>query len=541
MPDLLYADVWESIARAVPDRLCQIRGQRNQTWGMFEARASALARHFLSSGVAPQARIGALLYNGPEYLESYFAAFKVGLTPFNINYRYGPDELTYLLNDADASVLVFHASFAPNLERVRDKLPSLRHWIAVAEPGFPSPDWALDYETIIQVAVADGRAPSRRTPEDILLMYTGGTTGLPKGVMWRQSDVFAALGGGSIVVHNLGPLAAAAEAGERARASDADGLAPPIAVVVAPLMHATGQFTGLSGLTMSGTLVYLPSKRFDPVELWSEVERVQANLLSIVGMAFATPMLEALRAHPGRWDLSCLKRIVSSGTIWSAENKRGLLEQLPRLTLIDTLGSSEALGLGLSTSTAESGLHTARFAGGPLTAVFREDGRRVQPGSGERGYLAVSGPIPLGYHKDPERSARTFRVLEGRRWSLPGDWATVEADGTIALLGRGSQVINSGGEKVFPEEVEEVIKRHEGVRDAAIVGLPDPRFGETICAVVELEPGASLTLEQLSAHVKQSLAAYKAPRRLLLAAVARQPNGKLDYAAIRARALASVC
>jgi fatty-acyl-CoA synthase len=287
-------------------------------------------------------------------------------------------------------------------------------------------------------------------------------------------------------------------------------------------------------------VVSLPANRFDPIEMWSEVERLRVSGISIVGMAFAAPMLDALRAYPGRWDLSCMRRILSSGTIWSAENKRGLLEQLPQLTLFDSLGSSEALNLAVSATTTGSDAPTAHFTAGPNTAVFTEDGRRVVAGSGERGLVAVSGPSPLGYHKDPIKSARTFRTLEGRRWALPGDWATVDADGTIALLGRGSQVINTGGEKVFPEEVEEVIKRYPAVRDAAVIGLPDPRFGEVICAVVELESGATLSLAALSSHVKANLAAFKAPRRLLLAAVARQPNGKLDYTAIRAQALASV-
>jgi fatty-acyl-CoA synthase len=508
---------------------------------MFDARASALAQHLLSTGLAQHERIGVLLFNAPEYLESYFAAFKVGLTPFNINYRYGPDELTYLLNDADTAALVFHASLAPALERIRARVPTVRHWIAVPEPGHPNPDWALDYETLVQIASARD-LPSRRTSDDMLLMYTGGTTGMPKGVIWRHADVFAALGGGANILFGSGPLANAAEAGERARLQELSGTPPPpFAVIVAPLMHGTGQFTAFTGLGLAGTLAYLPGNRFDAAQLWSEIERLQANTVSIVGMAFATPMLEALRAEPKRWDLSCLRRIISSGTIWSAENKRGLIEQLPQLLLIDQLGSSEALGVGLSASAAGSDAPTARFLAGTNTAVFTEEGRRVAPGSGERGLLAISGPTPLGYHKDAEKSARTFRTLEGRRWSVPGDWATVDADGFIALLGRGSQVINTGGEKVFPEEVEEVIKRYPGVRDAAVVGLPDPRFGETICAVVELEAGASLTLAELSVHVKAALAPFKAPRQLLLAAVARQPNGKLDYAEILARALASVC
>jgi fatty-acyl-CoA synthase len=248
-------------------------------------------------------------------------------------------------------------------------------------------------------------------------------------------------------------------------------------------------------------------------------------------------MLEALEASPGRWDLSSLKRLGSSGTVWSMENKQGLLKHLPGCAIFDSLGSSEAVGLGASSSAAGATAETAKFMVGPNSAVFTEDGRRVEPGSGERGMVAVSGFLPLGYYKDPEKTAKTFHVFEGRRWSVPGDFATVEADGSLKLLGRGSQVINTGGEKVFPEEVEEAIKRYPGVKDAAVVGAPDPRFGERICAVVEVGGGEAPTLAALTEHVRLHLAAYKAPRALVLAPISRAANGKLDYKAMRALAL----
>ena len=254
-------------------------------------------------------------------------------------------------------------------------------------------------------------------------------------------------------------------------------------------------------------------------------------------MAFAAPMLEALEANPGRWDLTNLRRLGSSGTVWSMENKQGLLRRLPQCAIFDSLGSSEAVGLGASSSAAGATAETAKFMVGPNSAVFTDDGRRVEPGSGERGQVAVSGFLPTGYYKDPEKTARTFRQLEGRRWSVPGDFATVEADGSMKLLGRGSQVINTGGEKVFPEEVEEAIKRYPGVRDAAVVGVPDPRFGERVCAVVELALGEAPTLAALSEHVRAHLAAYKAPRNLVIAPISRAANGKLDYKAVRALAL----
>jgi fatty-acyl-CoA synthase len=360
--------------------------------------------------------------------------------------------------------------------------------------------------------------------------------------MWRQEDLFMVLGGGANLPENLPAYADLADVGARALARERGELGPSARMLAAaPLMHATAQFTAISVLSGGGAVASLPSQRFSAEELWSEVERLKLSSVSIVGMAFAAPMLEALEANPGRWDLSSLRRIGSSGTVWNFENKQALLEHLPPgCVLFDSLGSSEAVGVGGSTSTAGAASQTARFMVGVNAAVFDDEGRRVEPGSGQRGLVATSGHIPIGYYKDPEKSAKTFRTFEGRRWAVPGDFATVDAEGFIQLLGRGSQVINTGGEKVFPEEVEEALKRYAGVRDAVVVGVPDPRFGERICAVVEAEPGAALTLAELSAHVKSQLADYKAPRELVLTQVARAPNGKVDYKASRELALAAL-
>jgi fatty-acyl-CoA synthase len=315
--------------------------------------------------------------------------------------------------------------------------------------------------------------------------------------------------------------------------------APRLLLAAAPLMHATAQFTAFGAFTAGGGVAVLPSQRFNADELWSELERLHATSIAIVGQAFAAPMLETLEVHPGRWDLTSLRRIGSSGTVWNHENKQGLLKHLPAdCVLFDSLGSSEAVGIGGSTTAGGEAPKTAQFVVGPNSAAFTEDGRRIEPGSGERGLLALQGFLPIGYYKDPEKSARTFRVFEGKRWSVPGDFATVEADGTLKLLGRGSQVINTGGEKVFPEEVEEALKRHPAVRDAVVVGVPDVRFGERICAVVDLRASATApSLADLAAHVRSHLADYKAPRELVLAPVVRSPNGKVDYKAAKALAL----
>jgi 3-oxocholest-4-en-26-oate---CoA ligase len=534
-----YADIWEAIAAAVPGRRAQVQGSRELSWGQFDARANAVARFLLDSGLKQQSKVAAFLYNGPEYLETYYAAFKAGLVPVNTNYRYGVEELVYLFDNADAEAVVFHAAFAEVAARARAALPKVKAWIAVAEPAHPIPDWAQDYEAIANTTEGRVIAPWGRSGDDLLLMYTGGTTGMPKGVMWRQEDLFMVLGGGANLIEALPPLKTPAEAGERALAADTtEGSVLRLVLAAAPLMHATAQFTALSALTGAGAIAVLPSHRLDTVELWSEVERLGVTGVTIVGQAFAQPMLQTLDANPGRWDLSRLRVINSSGTVWSHENKQGLLKHAPHITLFDSLGSSEAVGIGGSNSTAGQEAETAKFALGPNTAAFSEDGRRIAPGSGERGLLALSGFMPIGYYKDPEKSARTFREFEGRRWSVPGDFATVEADGSLTLLGRGSQVINTGGEKVFPEEVEEALKRHPSVYDAVVVGVPDERFGERICAVVELAPGAPApSLDELSRHVRAHLADYKAPRELVLAPVARSPNGKVDYKAAKALAL----
>ena len=527
-----YADVWEAVADAVPDRPAQIHGGRRLTWAEFDRRADALARRLIDAGLSRQAKVAAYLYNAPEYLETYFAAFKAGLAPVNTNYRYVADELIYLFDNADAEAVVFHASFAPTVEAIRHSLPRVKLWIAVAEAGHSTPEFAEDYDAIVARPTDRAHAPWGRSGDDLLILYTGGTTGMPKGVMWRQDDLFQVLGAGGNALMGVPPAASLDEIAERARAAE-----PSVTIAAAPLMHGTAQFTSFGSLTSGGAIACLPSQRFDAIEFWNEVERLKATGAAIVGLAFAAPLLDALDAEPRRWDLTSMKRLGSSGTVWSMENKLGLLRHLPDCAIFDSLGSSEAVGLGASNSQTGATAETAKFMVGPNSAVFTEDGVRVEPGSGIRGQVAVSGFIPVGYYKDEAKSARTFRMFEGRRWSVPGDFATVEADGSLKLLGRGSQVINTGGEKVFPEEVEEAIKRYPGVRDAAVVGLPDPRFGERICAVVDMAADETPALAAISNHVREHLAAYKAPRDLVLAPIVRAPNGKLDYKAIRDQAL----
>jgi acyl-CoA synthetase (AMP-forming)/AMP-acid ligase II len=528
------ADLWDVIAAAQPDAPALIQGERVVSWRDFSAQADALAAAMLAAGVSRQSKVATYLYNDPEYLIASYAAFKAGLVPFNVNYRYGSEELFYLLDNADAEVVVFDGVFTGKLDAIRDRLPKIRLWVCV---GGSAPGWADAFEDIIATQVTGPvYAPWGRSGEDLLIIYTGGTTGMPKGVMWRQADIYGAGKYGASPALGLPPIDSPQTAAERAAA-----IGRPGALIASPLMHATGLIGAFTALANGGAVTLLPSRKFDAVELWDEAERTGVSRISIVGLAFCTPMLEALDAHPGRWALPALRAIGSSGAMWSYENKQGLLRHLPRIVLFDSFASSEAFGMGMSTSTAGEESQTAQFTVGELCAVFNEAGERVAPGSGERGRVAVGGPIPVGYYNDPAKTAATFPMFEGQRWSMPGDWATVGADGVLNLLGRGSQCINTGGEKVFPEEVEEALKRHPAIRDAAVVGLPEPRFGETICALVEPAPGAEPpSLEDLKTWVRTQLADYKAPRSIIwVDSVGRAPNGKLDYQAIKTRALAS--
>ena len=526
-----YADAYERVAALIPDAPAQIQGGQIQvgralTWTDFDRRANALAADLLAAGLGRQAKVAAYLTNGPEYLETYLAAFKAGLVPLNTNFRYGPDEIRYLLDNADAEAVVFHASFAPVLAAAG--VGRIRRCYVVAD-GAPVPDWAVPYEDVAGPGAERVVAPWGRSPDDLLLLYTGGTTGIPKGVMWRQDDLFNVLGGGRNVVLGDPP---ATDLDDYAAGITGPG---PRLLPACPLMHGTGQFTALNALTWGGCVVTLPGAHFDAGALWEAVQDAHVNVVTIVGDAFARPMLEALDAEPGRWDLSSLMMVVSSGVMWSNEVKQGLLGHLPKVVLFDSLGSSEAVGLAASVSAAS----TATFVQGPAARVIGDDGRFVAPGSGEIGQLAVSGFIPVGYYKDPDKTARTFRTVDGVRFSIPGDYATVDADGTIHLLGRGSVVVNTAGEKVFPEEVEEVLKRHPDVHDAVVVGVADPRFGELVCAVVEPAAGAVVDPDAVIGFVRGHLAHYKAPRQVVVVdTIGRSPSGKVDYRALKALAAA---
>jgi 3-oxocholest-4-en-26-oate---CoA ligase len=527
MPGWNFADVWEAVADRIPDAPAAVHGDRRTTWAAFDRRADGVAAALLDAGLARQDKVAQYLHNRPEYLESVYACYKAGLAPVNTNYRYADDELAYLWDNADAVAVVFEGAFAERAERVRSRVPRVRSWLWVDDGTGPCPGWAVPYEGAA-AAPPPGRvvAPWGRSGDDLYLLYTGGTTGMPKGVMWRQDDLFLVL--------NVGAYRRYPEDGGIDAVRAAVDRPGPVHLPACPLMHGTGALTSFSALDSGGCVVTLTSASLDVVELLDTVERERVNSLAIVGDAFAKPILQALDEHPGRWDLSSLKVIGSSGVMWSEATKQGLLRHHPGMVLADAFASSEALGIGASVSSAGGTTATARFVLGESTRVVTDDGRDVIPGSGEVGRVAVRGRTPVGYYKDPAKTAATFLELDGARYSVPGDYATVDADGTLRLLGRGSVCINTGGEKVFPEEVEEALKTHPAVRDAVAVGVPDDRFGESVAAVVEAVPGATVDEADVIAHVKRRLAPYKAPRRVLTVdAIGRAPNGKVDYRRLR--------
>ena len=521
-----FAELWERVADKFPDALAQAQGDREISWRQFDRRADGVAERLVAAGTGHQDKVALYLYNCPEYLEGVFACFKASLVPVNTNYRYVDDELVYLWDNADAVAVIFHGTFAERIEGLRDRVVGVRLWLWVDDGAGACPDWAEPYEAAAAAApVGRVARPEGRSGDDILMIYTGGTTGMPKGVMWRQDDLVHAT-----CTTGLPVLDGRCE--EVGYDAYADALAAPgvAGIPACPLMHGTGWFTAHIYLVGGGSVVTLEDRTLNVTEILDTIERRAVGALAIVGDAFAKPIVAALDANPGKWDLSSLVLISSSGVMWSESVKAALLAHHPGMFLIDAFSSSEAIGLGQSASAVGNEAGTAKFTLGPNARVITEDGRTVEPGSGERGRVAVAGYTPIGYYKDPEKSAATFVEIDGQRYSIPGDWATVEMDGSITLLGRGSVCINTGGEKVFPEEVEEVLKLHDAVDDAVVVGVPDEKFGQAIVAVVELVPGASAGADELIAHTKTRLAHYKAPKHVLLVdTIGRAPNAKVDY------------
>ncbi|MCB0955342.1 MAG: AMP-binding protein [Ilumatobacteraceae bacterium] len=527
-----FATIWESIADAMPDRTAVVAGDVRLTWREYDERAARIAGAFSAAGLGPDSKIGLYLYNGNEYLEAHYGAFKMRGVPVNVNYRYLDEELVYLLDNADAEALVFHSSLGDRVERIRARLPKLQLLIEVDDGGAGQVAVARRYEEVIASTAPMPRI--ERSEDDIYMLYTGGTTGMPKGVMYDMGGLSRAFTTMGFPLLGLAPPADAAEVAGQVR-QVVDGGAGIVSMPCAPLMHGTGVWLGAMIPQLTGaTVVTLESRSLDPHEVLTKAQAEQVTNLVIVGDSFAKPLITAIDEAAARgtaYDLSAIRMIISSGVMWTAEVKEQLLDRIEQAILLDAMGSSEG-SMGSSISMKGVPPSTAKFTQNPTTKVFTDDDREVLPGSGEVGMVAAGGMVPVGYFKDPEKSARTFRTIGGVRYSFPGDMAMVADDGSLILLGRGSQVINSGGEKIFPEEVEEAAKRVDGVVDCLVVGVPDEKFGNAVTAVVSLADGASVDEATVIAGVKGQLAGYKAPKKVVFVhKVPRAPNGKADYKA----------
>jgi fatty-acyl-CoA synthase len=536
--EMHFATVWESIADQIGDATAVVHGSTRRTWTQYDDRSARLAAAYVDAGLGPDSKIGLFLYNCNEYLEAQFGGFKMRGVPVNVNYRYLDEELWYLLDNSDAEALVFHSSLGDRVTRILGRLPNLKLLIEVDDGGAGQVSTARRYDEVI--ASYDPMPRITRAEDDIYMLYTGGTTGMPKGVMYAMGGMT-----GGFVISGF-PLLGAAPP------TDAALIAPIVANVVGegkqivsipscPLMHGTGLWLGgFIPHLMGGNVVTLPSRSLDSDELLTTVQTERATAVVIVGDSFAKPIVRAIDAaiDAGKpYDTSTLQMIISSGVMWTAEVKEQMLDRVPQAILLDAIGSTEG-SMGMQISMRGMPIETAKFSQALTTKVFTDDDREVTPGSGEVGLVAAGGNVPFGYFKDPEKSARTFRVINGERYSFPGDMATVNADGTLVLLGRGSQVINSAGEKVFPEEVEEAVKRSAGVLDCLVVGVDDEKFGQSVTAVASLAEGASVDEATIISSVKGQLAGYKAPKRVVFVSkVPRAPNGKADYKTAKQYAL----
>ena len=541
-----WATLWEALADAQPDQIAVVLGDQEIRWKDLDDRAARLATVFSASGVKEGSRVAQLLYNDAAYLESVYALFKLRATPVNVNYRYLVNEVAYILNNSEAEVLVYHASLADRVDGLKEMVPSLRTLICVNDvgSGHVLTKGHLDYATVVSSAERAERI--RRSGEDLLFLYTGGTTGMPKGVMWRHVDLFGALASSGYQALGLPLPATTEEVGAYARQLNSEGKSPTN-LCAPPLMHGVALFLAMSSFVLGGKVVLLKSRRFDPAELVELTAKYRVNQISLVGDAFAKPVnryLEGLESSGAAIpDLTSVVRITSSGATLSGDQKLVLRRFMPNATMIDMLGASEGGPFGIDMTTPDKApLDTAVFIAPPNVVTFDDQTWEIIPrGSGRVGVLGASGPIPQGYFRDPEKSASTFRSVDGVRYTVPGDYAIIDADGTMHLLGRGSVCINTGGEKVYPEEVEVVARAVTGIADCTVVGVPDDRFGNAVVAVVSRTPGSTVTAEELSSEMRKSLAAYKCPKHVVFVdSVYRSPSGKADYKITRETAMSAL-
>ena len=529
--ELNFASLWENIADLIPNETAIICGDQKKTWSEYDVVSSKLATGLSQAGLKTYSKAGLYLHNSNEYLEAQYSIFKIGGIPINVNYRYKSEELLYLLDNSDCETLFYQACYGDQINKIKNSLPGIKIWIEVEDGSESLVDGCVLYSSLIQTCNEMSRW---KRPEDIIYMlYTGGTTGMPKGVMYNQAEFIQGM---FKTLRGMGYELPADLSKINEYISDLHAKKElPVSLVGCPLMHGTGMWLGcFVPHNLGGAVATIPGLGFDPDKIWQECSRVNVTNIVIVGDAFARPMLNALeiaKENNQPYDLSSLKQITSSGVMWSAEVKAGLLKHHD-MRLMDTMGSTEG-GMGASVSTRDSLAETATFKLNPGMIVLKDNGELVEPGSDETGLLGISGDmamIPIGYYKDAKKSAETFREYKGTRYSFPGDYAKIESDGSIILLGRGSNCINSAGEKIYPEEVEEALKKDPLIFDCLVVGMPDERFGQKIVAIVSTVGNKIIDESEILANVRERLAGYKLPKIILFSEIVeRAPNGKANY------------
>ena len=526
--NLDFASVWEMVADLVPENDALICGEDIVSWKDYDLKSSKVASALVEAGLGPNSKAGLYLNNSNEYLIGQNAIFKIGGVPINVNYRYVEEELIYLLDNSDAEAVFYHACYSSRINEIAKSLPNIKAWIEVSDGSKSKFNQGMQFEEILQNYSPMERIT--RDPETIYMLYTGGTTGMPKGVMYKQGEFLAFLfrtlkAMGYDVPEDLNNLE---ESIKTSKTNDQFIKS----LVGCPLMHGTGMWLGaFLPLLLGGTVITTSNLGFDSDQLWKQVEDKRATNIVIVGDAFAKPMLDSLDVAKEKnepYDISSVKVIISSGVMWSSEVKQGLLSHHD-MTLMDTMGSTEG-GIGSSVTTRNNPSETAKFSINPGVIILADDGEILEPGSKKIGLIGTSGLVPVGYYKDEKKSAETFREINGIRYSFPGDYAKLASDGTITLLGRGSNCINSAGEKIYPEEVEEALKKNDDVFDCLVVGMPDEKFGQKIVAVVSTVNNKKLDQLQLIDDTRKIIAGYKLPKVIIFTdEVQRAPNGKANY------------
>ncbi|GAC1610229.1 MAG: acyl-CoA synthetase [Mycobacteriales bacterium] len=514
------ADMLERVVDAVPDREALYAEGRRLTFRELDARANRLAHHLLAVGLQPGDHVGCHMMNGTEYLETMIALFKIRAVPINVNFRYVEEELLYLYNDAQLKAVVFDTEFVGRVAQVLDRVPTMQHLMAVGPvDGLELPPGTVTYENALAAQPDHREGFPTRSGDDLFIIYTGGTTGMPKGVMWRQEDIFFAGMGGGYPAGD--PLASPGEAGERALANS-----PMVSFPAPPLMHGAAELGSFINLLGGGKVCLI--RKYTGHGALSLIAQERCNTMTIVGDAMAIPLIAALDERD--YDTSSLLALASAGALLSQPVRDKINQRLPNVYINDSFGSTET-GYNGSAKPGSNASEGLKFTVNARTTVVDEEFRPVVPGSGTVGRVAQRGHIPLGYWRDPVKTAQTFVEIDGERWVLPGDMAMVEEDGTMHFLGRGSICINSGGEKIYPEEVEGALKSHPAILDAVVAGIPDERWGQQVSAVLQVCDGASAPSQtDIEEHLASRIARYKVPRFVhTVPLLQRSPSGKPDY------------